>query len=191
MRRTAYLFSFVCLVNICPSAIAANQTLENNYAAFINSDREVGIRIMMLSHSAVSFSLNLGTLDINGDSPDSRREDSIEMIGGYRYYLFNDAVNNHDLKSFGDVSLSLFYRRKDFDNHANIKGGKEDTFISQLAISYGGEYFLAENISIEGKAGFSVSYGETETTDSLLVKKRTHSTGLDIPIANIGLNYYW
>jgi hypothetical protein len=191
MRRIAYLFSILSIVNIWPSAVVADQTLENNYAAFVNSDRDVGIRIMMIKHSAIGFSLNLGTLNIHGDSPDSGKEDSVEIISGYRYYLFNDTVNNHNLKTFGDVSLSLFYERKDFDNHANIKGDREDAFISQLTISYGGEYFLAENISIEGKAGFSFSYGEKETTDSQLIKKRTHSRGLDIPVANLGLNYYW
>ena len=191
MRRIAYLLSFVIFANICTSAVAGDQTLENNYAAFVNSDRDLGIRIMIFKHSAASFSLNLASLNINGDSPDSGKEDSIEVNGGYRYYLFNDTVNNHNLKSFSDVSLSLFYSRKEFDNNADTSGTKEDTFKSQLAISYGGEYFFAENISIEGKAGFSVSYGETKTTYSRLVKKRIHSRGLDIPIANIGLNYYW
>jgi len=90
-------------------------------------------------------------------------------------------LSTEQLSRFVDVELRASYQENSNTIGANSHGKDASIFAA-----YGIEYFLAPNISVEGKAGISFDY--FENSDNGISNS---SQSVDFPRTATAITYYW
>ena len=98
------------------------------------------------------------------------------MTLGSRHYLDVDK-----LSKFIDVEL-----RADYQESRSSAGVNAHSKGLSAYVAYGVEYFLTSNLSIEGKAGFSVNYHSSGGASNSY-----KSTSTIFPRSSMAITYYW
>lgn len=104
---------------------------------------------------------------------------------GARKYLNNDKVSK-----FINLELGRSFAKVDNSFSSSTAGSDSSDVQSQSTsanITYGIEYFISSNISVEGAAGIGMYW--TDDTSSYGTNSTTK--GVSFPSANIALTYYW
>ncbi|NOU01527.1 MAG: hypothetical protein HOO95_08145 [Gallionella sp.] len=109
-----------------------------------------------------------------GDSKSIANSNSLGL--GVRHFLSLDKFSK-----FAEGALSI-----DYTEGRNSFGS--NNYVAQVSLSavYGIEYFLASNLSIEGKAGIGISYSKSTSAPFKYISKQ-----ISLPLASTAITYYW
>jgi hypothetical protein len=109
------------------------------------------------------------------------------------YTTYNGAVGarkyltNEKLSKFINLEIGRYFYKD--DNSSTTGGPSYDAQAKSTAanITYGIEYFISSNVSIEGAAGIGMYWSEGTTSSGTY----TNTKGISLPLASIALTYYW
>ena len=136
---------------------------------------------MSLSKGQQSSTFN----DSFGSSDSTNNYTIYSGFVGFRKYL-----NNDRLSKFINLEIGRSFSKDDNSYNSSIAGSSSGDSKSQSTvanITYGFEYFITSNISIEGDAGIGMIWGEGTTSYG----SYTTFKAISLPLASIALTYYW
>ena len=163
----------------------------SSHSAFAedNNKKEFGISYGGSTGLAIRKALNETALIYAGiglgydHANDSYSSGSSSSIGNYYFITLGTRrfLSIDKLSKFIDVELTAEYD----ESRSSVGFNSHGKGVSAYA-AYGIEYFLTSNLSIEGKAGLSVSYSTHSSAGSSSTFKST-----SFPKASTAITYYW
>jgi len=153
----------------------ADESNQKNYGVSFDSFNGLYIR-KVLNESAMIYAgidlNNTQTSDSFGNSSGNSYSASI----GARHY-----ITSNQLSKFINLELLRGYSRFSYT-------GSDDSQATGTSanVSYGIEYFISPNVSIEGKAGISMHWSESSSASGTNLHRST-----SFPTTNIAITYYW
>jgi hypothetical protein len=154
----------------------AEETNQKDYGISYGGSTGLAIRKSLNENTLVFAGLGLGYDHYDNSSCCNANGNNYSITLGVRRLLSIDK-----LSKFIDVELSASYYETKISDGTNphSKG-------ASVYAAYGIEYFLSSNVSIEGKAGFSVDYFESSNTGG-----SSSTKSIRFPRAATGITYYW
>ena len=174
-----------------PSAFA-DETIQRKFGVSIKNLNGLTVRKSLSETSMLYAGISLGkgqlssTFNDSFGSSDSTTNYTIYSgFTGFRKYL-----NNDRLAKFINLEVGRSFSKDDNAYNSSVGGSSiaDSSSRSTAAnITYGFEYFISSNISIEGAAGIGMSWGESTNSYG----SYTSYKAISLPLASIALTYYW
>ena len=105
-------------------------------------------------------------------------------VGARKYF------NSDNLSKFINLEVGSSITKYVSSNNSSTTGSSSTEYQTQsnsANITYGIEYYISSNISIEGAAGFGMNWLEETVSGN----SYTNSKDISFPLVNIALTYYW
>jgi hypothetical protein len=159
----------------------AEETTQKEYGVSYGGSTGLAIRKSVSEKTLVFAGIGLGYSNYDSSSSccgsNSGNSNFYALTLGTRRYL-----SIEKLSKFIDVELHGYY--------GEGSDSTSGTTIYQKGVSvyasYGVEYFLSANISIEGKAGFRMNYSTNSSSGG-----SSSGKSIDFPAASTAITYYW
>lgn len=190
MKFIVACLSLIIIVT-SPSAFA-DETIQRNFGVSVKNINGLTVRKSLSETSMLYAGISLGkgqqssTFNDSFVSSDSTTNFTVYSgFAGFRKYL-----NNDRLSKFINLEVGRSFSKSDNTYNSSISVGSSDDAKSQSTaanITYGFEYFISSNISIEGAAGIGMSWGEGTTSYGSYAAYKA----ISLPLASIALTYYW
>lgn len=160
------------ILQVIFNCVEASESSKTGFS--IDDSRSITIRHITENNHAFDIGVRFGKSHYEYNEDFHIDSTTAQLVLGYRKY-----INKEKIDHFYGANVILYYAdREDSDN---LNG---DVRSAQLEFIYGLEYFITDNISIEGRAGIGISYYDYSNND-------TTSRSFTIPITGVGVNYYW
>lgn len=152
----------------------ADESNQKNYGVSFDSFNGLYIRKVLNESAMIYAGINLHNTQTS-DSFGNFSGNAYSASIGARHY-----ITSNQLSKFINLELLRDYFR------FNYTGSDDLQVIGTSAyVSYGIEYFISPDVSIEGKAGISMYLSESSSAS------RTNSRSTSFPTTNIAITYYW
>ena len=105
-------------------------------------------------------------------------------VGARKYF------NIDTLSKFINLEVGRNFNKYVSSTNSSTTGSSSTEYQTQnnsANITYGIEYYISSNISIEGAAGLGMNWSE----DNIPAYAYTNSKEISFPLVNIALTYYW
>ncbi len=184
----ACLIFIICFTS---QATFADEPIQKNIGVSVKNLNGLYIRKSLSEFSMIYAGIGLGKGQLNSSYDGSGTFDSTTNyttytgVVGARIYL-----NNDKLSRFINLDVGRSFSKDDSSYNSSATGGSSFDSKSQsteVNITYGFEYFIYSNISIEGAAGIGMNWAEGTASNGSYSTFKT----ISLPLASIALTYYW
>jgi hypothetical protein len=163
------------IIAITSFSTLAEEMIQKNYGISFDNTNGVLIRKFITPSSMLSAGIALSNTDYLDQNSFPSSYTTTGIIGARHYFT-------HDkLSTFINLKLARSYSR------INVQGQEESKSINTTALlTYGFEYFMSTNVSIEAAAGVSrIWVGNPNSVDSHF------AINTIFPATSLALTYYW
>ncbi len=186
---TACLSAIICLIS---QTASADEIMQSNVGVSFKNLNGLSLR-KALSESTMIYTgigyrisqgyraSDSGSVMVNRDSNST----AYSLTVGARKYFNRDM-----LSKFMNLEVSRNITKYNSSNTSSASGSYNTDYQTQsnsANITYGVEYYLSPNISVEGAAGVGMSWLE----DTVPGNSYSNSKDILFPLVNIALTYYW
>jgi hypothetical protein len=184
--------SFISFILLTSQAVYADDIPRRDFGVSINNINELSVR-KGLTESTMIYA-GLGYSQSQHDS----QNDSSSIVTGSAVNLttYRGMVgvriygNNNNLSKYLNLEVGRIISKNETTTYSNTTGSTSidyQTHSNTASLTCGMEYFISPNISIEGAAGFGVSWTEQLYPDNSYMSDKS----ISFPLVNIALTYYW
>lgn len=170
-----YVFIFGSIIFSLSFPAVAENTNQNNYGLSFGSSNTLSIKKFLNQSTQIlaGASLTKGQAS-SSNSCCSSSNSNYAISVGVRHYQ-----SVAKLSPFGEATISWIY------NKSSSNGLTASSSATSLNLSYGIEYFISTNLSIEGKAGVGLAHSSTSSSSGF------SSSAISIPSVSTAVTYYW
>jgi hypothetical protein len=172
MRYAVSLGSIIFTLSFSAVADTSNQ---NNYGVSLGSPNALSVRKILNEATQIYAGASIGkALTSSNGNCCSGSANNYGMSLGARRFL-----TVAKLSTFGDATITWGY------NKSSSSGFTGSSRSVSLNLSYGIEYFISTNLSVEGKAGVVLAYASANGVTGGSTKV------INIPSVSTAVTYYW
>jgi len=190
MKIIAACLSFIiCLTS---QIVCADDFTQRNFGISFSNINRLNIRKALndttmlyagfgISHSEQNSATTSSTLNFSGTS---NRTIYTGAVGARKY------INYDKLSNFINLEVGRIISKYDNTTNSSSAGSSTYEYQAQMNtanITYGIEYYISSDISIESAAGIGVNWSEQLYPDNSYYSDKS----VVFPLVNIALTYYW